>query len=94
MRLDLNGVGMHWAAASLFEEFPEKLSMFNYQTKADFLSDWKQEICDYVLAEFVFHLMLHFMKSLSYLQQCISGNNIFWGSSPTAWIQMCLKKCI
>ena len=36
MRLDLNGVGMHWAASSLFEEFPEKLSMFNYQTKADF----------------------------------------------------------
>lgn len=35
-RLDLNSVGMHWAAASLFEEFPEKLSMFNYQTKVDF----------------------------------------------------------
>lgn len=36
MRLDLNGVGMHWAAASLFEEFPEKLSMFNYRSQVDF----------------------------------------------------------
>ncbi|MFN3940608.1 MAG: DUF3536 domain-containing protein, partial [Chitinophagales bacterium] len=35
-RLDLNSVGMHWAASSLFEEYPEKLQMFNYQTTVDF----------------------------------------------------------
>lgn len=35
-RLDLNSVGMHWAASSLFEEYPEKMQLFNYQTRVDF----------------------------------------------------------
>lgn len=30
-RVDLERVGMHYAASSLFEEYPEKLSLFNYQ---------------------------------------------------------------
>jgi len=36
-RVDLERVGMHYAASSLFEEYPEKLSLFNYlATSEDF----------------------------------------------------------
>jgi len=35
-RLDLNSVGMHYAAASLFEAKPEKLQLFNYTYDNEF----------------------------------------------------------
>lgn len=33
--VDLSRVGMHYAASSLFEEYPEKLEIFNYQMESE-----------------------------------------------------------
>lgn len=34
-RVDLTRVGMHYAASSLFEEYPEELDLFNYHAKSE-----------------------------------------------------------
>jgi alpha-amylase/alpha-mannosidase (GH57 family) len=35
-KVDLLSVGMHFAAASIFEEYPEKLDLFNYEAESEF----------------------------------------------------------
>jgi alpha-amylase/alpha-mannosidase (GH57 family) len=39
--VSLERVGMHYAASSLFEDYPEELSLFNYQMKSLNFNRWK-----------------------------------------------------
>ena len=91
--VDLTRVGMHYAASSLFEKYPQRLEFFNYIATSEFfdrLESGEQRLVvgQTVVRSKITHSEKHFSFAVLYLGQLNIIGNISLNMDKTAFSEM------